>query len=267
MQKRCLGNTGIEVSVMGLGTVKFGRNQNVKYPNDFALPSDTAVVSILETAASLGINLVDTAPAYGTSEERLGKALQGLREHWVIMTKVGEEFTAGVSSFTFDATSVQRSIERSLRRLQTDYLDIVLVHSDGNDTQILDQDDVFLTLQQCKQAGKIRAYGMSSKTVAGGLRSVQEADCAMVTLHPAYDADRKVIQAAHELGKGIFIKKAFASGHFVRCSQNPVRDSLQCVFSEPGVTSVIIGTINEKHLLENVQCLQEVVPLVGSVQV
>ena len=72
MIKRPLGSTGIDVSVLGLGTVKIGRNQQVKYPTGFELPDDDTVIELFELAQSLGINFIDTAPAYGSSEQRLG---------------------------------------------------------------------------------------------------------------------------------------------------------------------------------------------------
>lgn len=248
LQKRMIGKSGIEVSVMGLGTVKFGRNQGVKYPAAFNLPSDKELKSLLSTAVELGINLLDTAPAYGTSEERLGKSLAGKRHDWVLTTKVGEEFIQGVSHYDFTAKSVTLSVERSLQRLQTDYLDIVLVHSNGEDQRIIEQDNIFDTLAVLKRAGKIRAYGMSTKTVAGGLLTVNLADLVMVTYNPAYTNDQPVIQCAHENQKGIFIKKALASGHL----HTTVADNMRYIFSEPGVTSVIVGTINQEHLRENV---------------
>ena len=87
MQKRVLGSTGLDVSVLGLGTVKIGRNQQVKYPSGFELPDDRSVIELFELARSLGINLIDTAPAYGSSEQRLGELLPD-RHDWVMMTKV-----------------------------------------------------------------------------------------------------------------------------------------------------------------------------------
>ena len=73
---RSLGATGLRVSPLGLGTVKFGRNRGVKYPRTFELPTDRAILNLLETAWESGINLLDTAPAYGASEERLGRLLK-----------------------------------------------------------------------------------------------------------------------------------------------------------------------------------------------
>ena len=76
MPRRRLGRTGIEVGVLGLGTVKFGRDQGLKYPRGFTIPDDRAVRALLDLARDLGINLLDTAPAYGDSEARLGRLLR-----------------------------------------------------------------------------------------------------------------------------------------------------------------------------------------------
>jgi aryl-alcohol dehydrogenase-like predicted oxidoreductase len=251
LQKRKIGKTGIEVSVIGLGTVKFGRNKGVKYPEAFELPDDATLMNLLDVTAELGINLIDTAPAYGTSEERLGKLLQGSRHQWVISSKAGEEFVDGKSVFDFSAMGMIKSIERSLRRLQTDYLDVVLVHSSGDDERIIHDDGVFDTLGRLKEQGKIRAYGMSTKTVAGGLLAIDKSDLAMVTYYPGYTDELSVIVTAHKQHKGIFIKKALASGHLDQLGENPIQNSMQFVLKEPGVTSVIIGTINAAHLREN----------------
>jgi aryl-alcohol dehydrogenase-like predicted oxidoreductase len=233
--------------------VKFGRNQKVKYPAAFTLPSDQEIESLLNCAQQLGINLLDTAPAYGSSEERLGKLLHGKRHEWVISTKAGEEFVNGTSQFDFSATAIQRSVERSLWRLHTDYLDIVLIHSNGNDQQIINE-GVFHTLELLKQAGKIRAYGMSTKTIAGGLATIDQADVVMVAFNPAYTDEREVIRYAQQQQKTVFIKKALASGHLQTIgSNNPVQTAMQFIFAEPGVSSVIVGTLNIKHLKKNAE--------------
>lgn len=247
---RTLGDTGLTVSALGLGTVKIGRDQGVKYPRAFTIPDDGAVRHLLARARELGINLIDTAPAYGRSEERLGQLLPD-RHHWVIVSKVGEEFENGQSRFDFTPEHTRASVERSLRRLNTDYLDAVLVHSDGNDLAVLRQGTLEV-LDDLKRECKIRATGVSTKTVAGGLETLRHADLAMVTYNLAQQDEKPVIDYAAEHGKGILIKKAFASGHLAEDLTDPVQASLDMVLGTPGVGAVIAGTINPRHLEENI---------------
>lgn len=241
--KSKIGNTGIEVSRIGLGTVKFGRNQGVKYPKPFELPSDSQVRQLLDAAKELGVNLLDTAPAYGISEERLGKLIKNERDDWVLSTKVGEEFVDGKSYFDFSPQAIGRSIERSLQRLKTDILDIVLVHSDGQDVKRINEDEVFVTLERLKQAGKIRAYGMSTKTIEGGMLTIDYADIAMVAYNLEYQDEQPVIDYAMEKQKNIFIKKALGSGHL------SVDEAMTFVLNG-GADVVVVGTISPAHLKE-----------------
>ena len=256
IQRRGLGKTGIDISVISLGTVKFGRNQGVKYPQNFHLPSDHEINVLLQHAQQLGINMLDTAPAYGTSEERLGQWLKksGNRSEWIITTKFGENFINGVSHFDFSKSAAIQSINESLQRLKTDYIDLVLVHSNGEDVDIIHQHGVFDTFLELKKSGKIRAFGMSTKTVEGGLLTVAQADVVMVTYNPIETKEQPVIASAHRLNKGVLIKKALASGHIDKLSQeeNPVEKSIQFILKEPGVSSIVIGTLNCKHLAEAV---------------
>ncbi len=256
LPRRLIGQTGIEVSCLGLGTVKFGRNTGVKYPQGFELPDDMDVKHILRLAQELGINLIDTAPAYGSSEERLGKLLEE-RHKWVICTKAGEEFEHGKSSHDFSAASVRASVERSLQRLHTDYLDLVLIHSDGNDMDIINNTDCFAELQRCRDRGLIRAFGMSTKTVAGGIAALEQSDLVMVTYNPAEAAEEIVLDHAFQLNKGVLIKKALNSGHTITAAgtdaldTDPIQRSMEFIFGHPAVSAVIIGTINPLHIVHN----------------
>ncbi len=250
---RSLGRTGLDVSCLGLGTVKFGRNQGVKYPSGFQLPDDQSVLNILSICREAGMNLIDTAPAYGHSEERLGQLLRE-REHWKICTKVGEEFENGQSNFDFSAKHTRTSVERSLRRLKTDYLDIVLVHSDGNDSDIIEHSDCFASLEKLRDEGYIRAFGMSTKTLAGGLLAIERADIVMVTYRPEEPDEQRVIDTALQKNKGVLIKKALNSGHLSGANSNvdPVRASMNFIYGHPGVGSIIIGSITPTHLRQNI---------------
>lgn len=259
MQKNIIGNTKLSVSCFGLGTVKFGRNQQVKYPRAFVIPSDMEILDLLAYAKELGINLLDTAPAYGFSEERLGKLLGNERHDWVLSTKVGEEFINGQSHFDFSPTHTKNSIERSLKRLNTDFLDIVLVHSNGEDKKIIEESGIFDILTTLKESGKIRAFGMSTKTIEGGLLAVDYSDVVMVTYNPIETAEQPVIAYAHQKNKGVFIKKSLASGHLQKIStMDPVSTALHFIFQEPGVSSIILGTLNKEHLAHNVQCAEKI---------
>jgi aryl-alcohol dehydrogenase-like predicted oxidoreductase len=249
---RPLGSTGMMVSALGLGTVKFGRNQAVKYPQPFELPDDRQCLNLLSEARELGINLLDTAPAYGTSEQRLGKLLAGQRDDWLLISKVGETFSAGCSRFDFSAAATRASVERSLRRLATDRLDAVLIHSDGNDVAILQQQDCLATLLELKAAGLIRAVGFSGKTATGGLLALENCDLLMVTYNLQYQDELSVIRAANAAGKGVLIKKGLMSGHLAESQgDDAVFAALHLLLIEPGVGSVVIGTINAAHLRSN----------------
>ena len=252
MELKPLGATGLWVSPLGLGTVKFGRNQGVKYPQPFDLPSDREALALLDLAWDLGINLLDTAPAYGESEERLGRLLRQCRRDWVIVTKVGEEFNDGVSRFDFSAAATRASVERSLRRLGVETLDAVLIHSSGDDLAILEQQAVLPTLRDLQQAGRVRAIGMSSKTVAGGLRAVQCSDLVMASYNLRQREELPVIRAARAAGKGVLIKKGLLSGHWDQADSDPVCAALRLIYAESGVGSLVIGTLNPAHLQANV---------------
>ena len=252
---RPLGNTGLQVSALGLGTVKFGRNAGVKYPAAFALPDDNTIRTLLAVARELKINVLDTAPAYGSSEERIGQLL-GNRHDWRLVTKVGEEFDGTHSRFDFSARHTRFSIERSLQRLRTDYLDVVLIHSDGNDEAILRDSGCLPMLRECQERGLIRAIGMSAKTDAGGALAAELLDVVMVTYN-LQQQDRCAVQSALALNKGVLVKKCLMSGHVqttaADTAQDPVRDSMNTVLGNNAIHSMIVGTLNAGHLRRNVE--------------
>lgn len=255
-RRKNIAETGLAVSPLGLGTVKLGRTAGVKYPDSFKIPDDVQTLKLLSQASELGINLIDTAPAYGNSEQRLGQLLPKLNREWVIATKVGELFNADLaqSHYNFTAEFIKQSVEQSLKNLRREVLDIVLIHSDGNDQHIIEHLGVLEILNDLKQQGLIRATGMSTKTVAGGLLSLQQSDIAMVMHNSGYQDEQAVLDQAATSNKAIFIKKALNSGHLASSSSvtDPVQASFDTIYQNPAVTSIVIGTITPSHLTSNV---------------
>ena len=92
-------------------------------------------------------------------------------------------------------------------------LDVVLVHSDGDDMNIIENEDVLATLDELKREGLVRAFGMSTKTAEGGMWVVQNCDVVMATCNPVDTHDEPVIAEAHRLNKGVLVKKGLQSGH------------------------------------------------------
>ncbi|HYI28458.1 MAG TPA: aldo/keto reductase [Bradyrhizobium sp.] len=240
-----------DVSPLGLGTVKFGRNQGVKYPDGdgFALPSDRQIESLLDLALECGINLLDTAPAYGQSEERLGQLLGRRRDKFFLVTKTGEEFTDGESRYDFTVEHTRLSVERSLRRLDTDFIDCVLLHSSRDDVNVIRATGALEALARMKDQRKIKSFGVSTHTVQGGLLAVDLCDCVMVTYLKGYEAERAVIDHARDRGKAVLVKKGLASGHVA--GADDAAEHIRFVLATPGVTSLVIGSIDPGHIRAN----------------
>ena len=254
MNYRLLGRTGISVSLLGLGAVKFGRTESLNYPVSAALPSLQSLRELCALAHDLGINLIDTAPAYGVSEARLGELLVGQRHHWLLCTKVGESFDAPRSSYDFSPEHTRHSVMRSLQRLHTSYLDIVLVHSGGDDLDSITQQGTLQMLADLKREGHIRAFGISSKTGACGRLAVNHGDVVMVTLNLRNQDELDVIALAEAEGCGVLIKKPLDSGH-AAMDPDQQRRSLEFVAGIAGVSCIVVGTTNPDHLRANAATL------------
>jgi aryl-alcohol dehydrogenase-like predicted oxidoreductase len=246
MVPRPLGRTGLAVSPIGLGTTKFGRNTDVKYPKPFALPSDEQVAELLKTALRLGVNLIDTAPAYGESERRLGSFAESHRDRLVLCTKCGEKYTEGRSTFNFSASVIVASAEESLRRLKTDCIDILLLHSDGRDVEILTRTGAVEGLGRLKKSGKVRAVGISAKTPAGILEACRTLDVVMAPFSQKEPLLAEALGKAHEAGLGVLAIKGLFSGHL------DARPAIEFVLRQPFIDALILGTIDPVHLKEAV---------------
>lgn len=249
MWLRPLGRSGITVSALGLGTVQFGRRTGVKYPRPFALPTDAQVAALLATAQVHGVTLLDTAPAYGNSEERIGEAIAGARADWVLCTKVGEEFDGRRSRHDFSATHTLRSIERSLRRLRTDVLDIALIHADGRGVPAIRAAGAFAALRALQREGVVKAVGYSGKGLADNTAALPCADVLMCTINAEQREEAPLAAKAAAQGIGVLVKKPLASG---RHPQGCIgRTALL-----PGVGAVVVGTLNPEHLSVHAKTLR-----------
>jgi len=142
---------------------------------------------------------------------------------------------------------VTASIERSLIRLNTDVLDLVLVHSNGNDLFIQQQTDIVETLSKLKQAGHIKHVGFSGKTVTGATEALTLADCIMVEYNLNDRTHEAVIAQAAKQGVGTLIKKGLASGYL-----GP-EEAIRFVLKNQNVGSLIVGGLNLDHIQANLQ--------------
>ncbi|MEC2342935.1 aldo/keto reductase [Paenibacillus barengoltzii] len=156
MKYRILGKTGLNVSVIGIGTWQFGGEWGLNY-------TQSEVDAILDRGRELGINLIDTAECYGDhlSESFIGDYLSRRnREDWLIATKFGHQFHERFTrTDRFDAAAVLQQLDASLKALKTDYIDLYQFHS-GPDAAF-DNDELWTLLDKQKQAGKILHLGTS----------------------------------------------------------------------------------------------------------
>ncbi len=252
MLARALGNTGLRVTPIGFGAVKIGRVEGLKHPRPFALPDEASAALLLNRVLDLGVNHIDTAPAYGLSEERIGAAIAHRRAEFVLSTKVGERFVNGRSSHDFSAAAVCASVEESLRRLRTDTLDVVFIHSDGNDVAIQSKTDCVAGLQSLKQRGVIRAIGLSGKTVDGARMALNWADVLMIEYHLHDRSHEAVIAEAASRRIGVMVKKGLASGRL------PAAEAVKFVLANRAVTSLTVGGLNLDHVRDNIAMTQQV---------
>jgi aryl-alcohol dehydrogenase-like predicted oxidoreductase len=249
-----LGSTGLMTGPLGLGTVKWGRNQGLKHAA-FELPDDATCLRLLDGAEAAGATLLDVAPAYGMAEDRLGGLLSGRRDRFLLFSKTGEIFADGQSTWDFSAEHTRRSVEESLRRLRTDSLDGVLLHCPRADLEVIRETPALEILHELKAAGKLRSVGVSTMSVEGGLAAVPLCDVLMVAWNTGFHEQQPVIEAAALAGKGILLKKVLSSGDLSGppppAHMSPAEFRLRSAMALPGHPVIIAGTISPGHFQEN----------------
>jgi aryl-alcohol dehydrogenase-like predicted oxidoreductase len=265
MEKRQLGKTGMHVSVLGFGGAEIGYEQ----------ASVRLVGQLLGSALDAGLNVIDTAECYGTSEELIGKTVAYRRKDYYLLTKCGH--AAGLSLPDWHPRVLEQSIERSLRRLRTDHLDAVQLHSCSEQT--LRKGDAITVLQRARDAGKTRYIGYSGDSGAA-LYAVQcgAFDLLQISLNIAdQEALDLVLPAAMKQGLGVITKRPIANAvwrtgkapdswyeypywerlqkldyDFLKGDmQATVSIALRFTLSVPGVHTAIVGTANPQRWQHN----------------
>jgi aryl-alcohol dehydrogenase-like predicted oxidoreductase len=266
MELRTLGKSGIKVSVLGFGAGHIG-GHNL---------SELEVSNLLNSVVDLGINLFDTARAYGLSEERLGKHLCHRRNEVIISTKVGYGIN-GVADWSFD--SIRLGIEEAIVKLKTEYIDIVHLHSCS--LEVLHRGEVIDALIQAIREGKIRVAAYSGENAELEFAATIENFGSLQFSVSPFDQRSidKILPMAKEKNIGVIVKRPIANVPW-RFNEQPYGDYCEeywkrmkkmnlhlefdwletlvrfSAFTE-GVSSIIIGTASLDHLKKNVQLLEK----------
>jgi aryl-alcohol dehydrogenase-like predicted oxidoreductase len=211
MQYRTLGRTGIKVSPYALGAMMFG---------PFGNPDHDDSVRIIHKALDAGINLVDTADRYsgGESEEIVGKALKGRREHVVLATKVNGPMGDDPNQRGNSRRWIMTEVENSLRRLQTDYIDLYQIHRPDPDTDV---EETLSALSDLVRGGKVRAIGSSTMPASDIVEAQWVAERRGLerfrTEQPPYSIlnrgiEAEVLPVAQRYGMGTLVWSPLAKG-------------------------------------------------------
>ncbi|MBT3943271.1 MAG: aldo/keto reductase [Chloroflexi bacterium] len=277
METTALGKTGLEITRLGIGLSEIG---SILSAEDEKTASD-----VLNSALDNGINFLDTAACYGLSEEFIGKAIPTRRDEYVLASKAGHYVPRGEGEdWTYDL--VTESIERSLTLMKTDHLDLIQLHSCV--VEVLEKGDVIRAIQDAKQAGKVNHIGYSGDNenakwaVDSGLFETLQTSYSLVD----QGARANLFPGVVEQGMGLIIKRPIGNAVWGRATDpnpywhmpssyteeyfrrgvemakaGPVEDApdndielaMGFTLSRPEVSTVIVGTLNPRHLESNVQ--------------
>ena len=211
MEFRRLGITDLNVSVVGVGTWQLGG----EWGKDF---TQAEADVILGTARDLGMNLVDTAECYGdhVSESLVGRAISRNRDHWVVATKFGHRYLGdGQRRDEWSAAQVVDQLERSLRALGTDHVDLYQFHS--GDDRTFDNDDLWEALGRQVHDGKIRHLGASIGDNASTTQVEQATARGVAVAQVVYsrldrEPEESVLASCAQQDLGVLAREALAGG-------------------------------------------------------
>ena len=200
MQKRTFGRTGISVSVLGFGGAPIGY---LKTDRD-------RVAQILNFLIDRGVNVIDTAASYHGSEELIADTIGNRRDQFVLVSKCGQK-VPGVEGEDWSPALIAQTVDRSLRRLKTDRLDVMLLHSCGLD--VLQKGEAVAALVKAREAGKIRFAGYSgdndAAAYAATLPDIRVIETSISVADQANIA--RVLPAASQHNVGVIAKRPIAN--------------------------------------------------------
>ena len=272
METRRLGKTDMEVSVLGFGGAEIG----LEGPG----ASLKTVTRLLNSALDEGLNLIDTGECYGASEELIGRAVSGRRRDYFLFTKCGHP--GGMPREDWRPDSLLGSIQRSLRRLQTDCLDLIQLHTCSEDELL--KGSVIETLQRARERGYCRYIGYSGDSRAARYAvQCQAFDCLQISISIAdQEALDLALPLAHEQRLGVIAKRPLANAAW-RTGRKPansyhhtywdrlqvldypfiedeletsISTALRFTLSAPGVHTAIVGTLMPGRWRQNAALLE-----------
>lgn len=238
----------LDLSVIGIGAVKFGRVRNLKYPIEpQAIPSDEEVWSVLETGRTAGVNWIDSAVAYEAANQRLGELLGGRDSHWKICTKIGERHGELGSRYDFARDSLEQDVFRSLYELKRSRFDLLLLHLPGGSEEREAFEKGIWTLLEMRRQGIATRVGASLHDPKMVHEVLEMVDVVMLDVNLRLAGQQENLRG---LPSGSVIgKKPLGSGHLIQpASGFSLAELLQYPLQFESVGAVAIGTTSSKHL-------------------
>ena len=209
---RRLGRTGFEVSEISLGTVEIGMPYGIAENGPVAAPDEAAASRLLNHALDIGVNFIDTARAYGESEAIIGRALRHRRQEYYLASKVVSPHGQNLSAAQVRDLTIA-SVEESLRLLQTDVIDLMMIHCRA--TEIVPDQIVFETLQSFKEAGRIRKIGASVYGEESPVAAIRHGgfDCLQIA-YSVLDRrlESRVFEFAEKMDVGLVARSVLLKG-------------------------------------------------------
>lgn len=213
MKQRRLGRTEIPVSEISFGGVEIGLPYGIGVRSSADMPSEAESIHLLHQALELGITFFDTARAYGRSEELMGKAFKDRREQVILCSKCSLPVSPDSGTVKAGASAaIRRSLQKSLAALQTDYLDVLMLHN--ADLVTLNQESVSETFAELRDKGVIRATGVSTYSVAETDLAIDKGvwDVVQISFNLMDQRQAALFDKAQNAGVGLVVRSVLLKG-------------------------------------------------------